>query len=255
MDGPQVAEQSPQRLSLGEKLGADIARGKEGRLHTGERISKFFSSMKQKLYGGVDLAFAVPSIAGTLGGETGSFAQEKAEQVKNSVVEAGTRAWENTLDAKDRMVERVQDAGDRVRERIKSVGDAARRKTGELSKKAAVWGLANVVVPIENSAQAICQIPAELQQWRADSAASRAEDLNARAELERIKGEARVAALKARMEKAQREAEARVSNMSAMQEGARTKAEELRNRAAEKRGRVRGFFGRAGALVSAMRTT
>ncbi|MEK7517315.1 MAG: hypothetical protein AAB583_02105 [Patescibacteria group bacterium] len=253
-----VLEQQPQptiKTPLGEELRGAMSRGAERRQATGERITRFFSKIKQTFTRGVDFAFASPDIATALGSSAAQFTQEKAEQVKNSVAEAAITTYDNIIDAKDRMVMRAQDAGDRVRGRIKDIGNAARGKTVELGKKAAVWGLANIAVPIENSAQAICTIPAEISQWQADSAAERAERLNARTALMIAKGEARVAALKARMEKVQQATEARVSNTSMMQEAARTKAGELNSKAADRRAIVRGFFGRAKFAVQNLLTS
>lgn len=255
MDGPQAAEQTPQKLSLGEKLGANIAKGKEGRLHTGERISRFFSSMKQKLYGGVDLAFAAPSIAGTLGGEAGSFAKEKAEQVKNSVVEAGTRAWENTLDAKDRMVARVQNAGDRVRERIVDVRDAARIKVLDLSKRAAIWGLANVASPIEGRLQAIYELPAAIREWQADRADVRVEKQQLKAKLAAERGEARVKALQDAIARSQQNTADRVSGIEYRRDAAAARAAELAAKALERRNRSVQNFSKARLAIEALRTT
>lgn len=249
LEGPQY------KASLGEKLGADINKGAENRKVAGEKIGRFFSSMKQKLNRGVDIAFNVPGIAGTLGGEVGTFAKEKAERVKNSVVEAGISANNNIVDARDRTVDRVWDVSHRVNNRVVDVRDATREKIIKVSKNAAAWGLTNVADPIERSVEAFCQIPAEMQQMKADSAAKRAEELNARAAMEVAKGEARAAALKARAEKVDQETQTRLSIMGKAQEAANRKSQELNDKASENRGRVSGVFGKARALAAALRTT
>ena len=122
--GP-ASEGSPRKPTLGERLGADINKGAERRKATGENISRFFSSMKQKLNRGVDTVFAVPNIAGTLGGEVKSFASETATLSKDALVAAGRNVAEaghnvnnKIVDARDSMVLKAQDAGDVARGRI-----------------------------------------------------------------------------------------------------------------------------------------
>lgn len=247
--------------SLGEKLSADMNRGAERRRATGEKISGFFSSMKKNLNRGVDAVFAAPNIAGTLGGEVKAFASETASLSKdalvagkNNVFEAGLRANNNIVDARDRWVLRAQEAGNKVRERVKETGNAARFKTIELSKKAAVWGLANVAVPLERSAQAICQIPAEFNQWQGDSAEKRAQGLTAKAMVESTKGEMRAAALRTEADRVDREAQNRFASMGSSQEAANRKALELKVKASEKRARVGRVFGKSKVLVAALQT-
>lgn len=286
VNGTNGALEGPQyKASLGEKLGADMNRGAERRRATGENISRFFSSMKQKLNRGVDVVFATPNIAGTLGGEVKSFATETASlskdalvaagrnvaeaglnvnnkivdardrmvlkaqdagdvvrgriiDAKDRVVEAGHRANDSVVDTRDRWVLRAQNAGDVVRARVKETGYAAGRKTVELGKKAARFGLEISVVPVAKSVDALSQIPADITQWRADNQTSLAQDLNASAIARFTRGEARAAALKTESERVQRMAEDRFSSMGKAQEAANKKAQELRDSATAKRSRV-----------------
>lgn len=147
--GPTGApEGSPHKPSLGEKLGVDINKGAERRKDTSEKIGRFFSSMKQKLNRGVDTVFAVPNIAGTLGGEVKSFASETASLSKDaliaagkSVAQAGLRVNNSIVDTRNAMVKQAQDMGDVARGRMKDAGLFAMDKAEQAKNSVIEEGL------------------------------------------------------------------------------------------------------------------
>lgn len=229
-------------------------KGSERRQEAAKRISGFFSGIKEKITRGVDFALGSPDAASYLGTEAVKFGKEKATEVRDSVVEAGTRAWESIVDTKDRLVQRGIDAKDRLVTRYEQTRAATEAKVVDLSKRVAVWGLTNVADPIENRLQQIYEIPANIREWQAGREDVRAQKHRARAELAGQVGKARVEALQEEIARIQEATKKQIETMNSLRDIATTKADELNNKAAARRKQAEQNFGKARAAVQSLQT-
>lgn len=242
----------PTKLEIARNIA--LEKGSERRQEVAKRISGFFSGIKEKITRGVDFALGSPDAASYLGTEAVKFGKEKAAEVRDSVVEAGTRAWESIVDTKDRLVQRGIDVKDRLVARYEQTRDAIKAKVVDLSKRAAVWGLTNVADPIENRLQQIYEIPANIREWEAGREDVRAQKYETRANLACEVGEARVKALQEEIARIQEATKTQVEIMNGLRDTARTRAGELKNKAAARREQARINFGKARAAVQRLQT-
>jgi len=244
--------QQPTKLETARNIA--LEKGGERRQEAAKRISGFFSGIKEKITRGVDFALGSPDAAAYLGTEAAKFGKEKATEMRDSVVEAGTRAWESIVDTKDRLVQRGIDAKNRLVARYEQTRDATKAKVVDLSKRAAVWGLTNIADPIENRLQQIYEIPANIREWQAGREDIRAQKHEGRARLAGESGEAQVKALQEEIARIQEATKLQVEHMNGLRDTAVAKAEELNGKAAARREQARQNFGKARAAVASLQT-
>jgi len=235
---------------------ANIAqeKGAERRQETAKKISGFFSALKEKVSKGVDMAFGAPEAAVYLGTEAIQFGKEKATEVRDAVVEAGTRAWEKTVDIKDRLVGRGIEAKNRLVARYEQTRDTTKNKINDLSKRAAVWGLENIAAPIEGRLRQAYEIPANIREWQAQRAEVKAQKKEGRARMVEAKAERKVAALQEEIARIQEETRVKMEGMNSVIGSARGRAEELNNQARTRRELASSNFSKARGAIESLRT-
>lgn len=246
--------EAPQPKILETAQSIALEKGSERRQEAARRISGFFSGIKEKITRGVDFALGSPEAAAYLGTEAAKFGKEKATEVRGSVVEAGTRAWESVVDTKDRLVQRGIDAKDRLVARYEQTRDATKAKVVDLSKRAAVWGLTNIAEPIEGRLQQIYEIPADIGEWRARIEETKAQEQETKARLAELAGEARLKALQEEMDRVREATMRQVDSLHGLRDTALARSGELNNKAAARREQARKNFGRARAAVQSLQT-
>lgn len=244
--------EAPQPTTLETARKVAVEKGSERRQEAAKRISGFFSGIKEKITRGVDFALGSPDAAMYLGVEAAKLGKEKATEVRDSVVEAGTRAWESVVDAKDRLVQRGIDAKDRLVTRYEQTRDATKAKVVDLSKRAAVWGLTNIAEPIEGRLQQIYEVPANIREWQAKREDTKAQKQEIKARLAREKGEARLKALQEEIARVQEATMGQVDSLHGLRDTALARSGELNNKAAVRREQARKNFSRARKAVQGL---
>jgi hypothetical protein len=220
-------------------------RGRERREEVGRRIGGILEGIKEKISRGVDFALGSPEAAAYLGTEAIMVGKEKAVEVRDSVVEAGTRAWEGVVDIKDRLVQRGRAAKDRLVTRYEQGKETTKNKVAELEKRAAVWGLTNIAAPIEGRLQQVYEIPANIREWQAVREGEKARKQERRAQLAREKNEERIKALQEKMARIQGETGRQVEDLGKLRNTAFNRASELTSKAEERRKQATQTFGKA----------
>jgi len=246
--------ETPQPTILETARDIALEKGSERRQEAAKRISGFFSGIKEKITRGVDFAWGSPDAAAYLGRKAAKFGKEKATEVRDSVVEAGTRAWERIVDTRDRLVQRGRDAKDRLVARYKQTRDATKARAVDLSKRAAIWGLTNVAEPIEDRLQQIYEVPANIREWQAKREDARAQKQETKARLAREAGEARVKALQEEIARIQEATRRQVDSLNGLRDAALARSDELNKKAAARREQARNNFGKARAAVQSLQT-
>ena len=246
--------EAPQPTTLETARNIALEKGSERKQETAKRINGFFRGIKEKITKGVDFAFGFPDAAAYLGTEAAKFGKEKAVEVRDSVVEVGTRAWESVVDTKDKLVQRGIDAKDRLVARYEQIRDTTKAKVVDLSKMAAVWGLTNVAEPIEGRLQQIYEFPANIREWQAKREDTRAQKQETKARLAREKGEARLKALQEEIARVQEATMGQVDSLNGLRDTALARSGELNNKAAARREKARQNFSKARKAVQGLQT-
>lgn len=246
--------EAPQPTTLETARNIAQEKGLERRQEAARKISDFFGGIKEKITRGVDFALGSPDAAAYLGTEAAKFGKEKATEIRDSVVEAGTRAWESIVDTKDRLVQRGIDAKNRLVARYEQTKDATKAKVVDLSKRAAVWGLTSVAGPVEDRLQQIYEIPAGIREWQARREDTRAQKQEARAQLLKEEGETRVKVLQAEIARMQEVTKGQVDSLNGLRDTALAISGELNDKAAARREQARQNFGKARAAVQGLQT-
>jgi len=246
--------ETPQPTILETTRDIALEKGLERRQEAARKISGYFSGIKEKITRGVDFTLGSPDAAAYLGTETVKFGKEKATEVRDSIVEAGTRAWESIVDTKDRLVQRGIDTKDRLVARCEQTRDATKAKVVDLSKRAAVFGLTNIAGPIEDRLQQVYEIPAGIREWQSQREDTRAQKQEMRALMAREAGEAKIKALQEKIAREQEATRGQVDSLNGLRSTALARSGELNNKAAARREQARQNFGRARAAVQNLQT-
>jgi hypothetical protein len=182
-------------------------------------------------------------------GITVSATKEKAQLIGERAVQEGEKAWENALDIKDRLEARANEARERLAARIDRIkGTTIGEKMANLVRSAKVWGLTNIVVPIEDRLRAIYEIPARIKDWRASREDTKAQKQQAKIERVQKKAAERVAPLQAKIDKINEAMQERVGVLSGPKEEAEERARKLKEGAEARRKQASRFSGARRAL-------
>jgi len=246
--------EAPQSTTLETARNIALDKGSERRQEAARRMNSVFGSIKEKITKGVDFALGSPDAAAYLGTEAVKFGKEKATEVRDSVVEAGTRAWESVIDTKDRLIQRGIDAKNRLVARYEQTRDATKAKVVDLSRRAAVWGLTRIAEPIEDRLRQIYEIPANIREWQADREEVKAQKQETRARLAGETGEARVKALQEEIVRIQEATQGQVDTMNGLRDAALARAGELNDKATARREQAKQNFGKARVAVQSLQT-
>lgn len=189
-EAPAPVPSTTSRLREARERAVEV--GHERRLETGQKIRGFFTRMRETVKNGIDFTLGLP----VFGREVAQIGKEKAIETRDSVIEAGTRAWESVVDTKDRLIQRGIDAKDRLVARCEQTRDNTKNKAVDLARRADVWGWSKVYAPVEERIKQIYLIPNAITGRRAQRKDIKGERLASKADLITRLGEAKAAATK-----------------------------------------------------------
>ncbi len=244
----------PQPIRIEEVQRIALEKGSERRIETARRIGGFFGGIKEKITKGVDFVLGSPEAATYLGTEATELGKEKAKELRDSIAEAGIRAWESIVDAEDRLEKRSIDTKNRLIGRCEQIKNATQERAVNLTKKAAVFGLEKIAEPIEGRLQKIYEVPADIRDWQSRRAEASAKKQEIRASLLSEAAEERVNALKARISEIQESTNGRIDSLNGLRDSALVRSSELNNMALARREQSRQNFGKARAAVQSLQT-
>ncbi|MFH1602091.1 MAG: hypothetical protein ABIB61_04000 [Candidatus Shapirobacteria bacterium] len=155
------------------------------------------------------------------------------------------------IDVLFRSPEIMSNAYDKLTSKLEKPKNNAIAKVTNLTRRAAVWGLTSIAEPIENRIRSIYEIPAGIQDWKADRVAGRAEML----EQEAYKKQERITQLRNLLAMMEKEATGSYSEALSAASTAQAESEKLRDQADGRRYDAKNKFSKARNAVAAINAT